>query len=80
MKNISIYKINGKERKQLKKELSLLKQFIHNFHSCHLMDKDMCETLGCSKENLMSDDDAQKMYKKSIEKMKELENILGEKI
>ena len=71
-----IYKINGKERKKLKKDISELKSFAKNFWYFHQLDKDMVSFYGGKDGYPMSDDNAQKKLDKIIEKIKIIEEQL----
>ena len=72
-----IYKIYGKERKKLKKELSLSRWFVKDFWSSHEIEKDMtCFFDG----RMMSDEDARKLFDETKARIIELEDLLKEKI
>lgn len=58
--NQPIYKINGKDRKSLKKELSKLKYIEKYFVHYHLIDKEMAFIFGSTNTYPMSDKDAAK--------------------
>lgn len=84
------YKINGKQRRILKKELSMLKSFVKNFWYHHQLDKDMTSIyVGGNGGNIekafdvketypMSDTSAQIKYDKAVADIKELEQKLTE--
>jgi len=69
--------ISGKERKVVKKELSLLKWIVKDFWRDHQMEKDMCSFYG---GNVMNDEDAQKYFEKSQKQIVKLEKTLNEKL
>lgn len=71
------YKIHGKERRALKKELSEIKSFVENFWHYHQMDKDMSNFYGSSEGYPMCDEDAQKIYDKNLNKIKNIEYLLS---
>lgn len=72
-----IYKIHGNERRVLKKELSEIKSFIKNFWHYHQMDKDMSNFYGNSGGYPMCDEDAQKIYDKNLNEIKNIEHLLS---
>lgn len=71
------YRIHGKERRVLKKELGELKRFIKNFWYYRQLDKDMSHFYGGSENYPMSDEDAQKVYDKNCIKIQNLEYLLS---
>ncbi len=73
------FKIYGKERKRLKKELSKLKSFLKSFWNYHQLDKDMCSIYGCTDNYLMNDENAQRKYNETNIKIINLEQQLNEK-
>lgn len=77
MNNKPTYKIHGKERRVLKKELSELKSFVKNYWYYHQMDKDMTSFYGSSDGYTMSDEDAKVIYDKNINKIKNIEYLLS---
>jgi hypothetical protein len=78
--NQPIYRINGIERRKLKKELSELKSFLKNYFYYHQLDKDMVSFYGGSEEYPMSDNDAEKRYIEILSEVKELEERLSVKL
>lgn len=72
-----IYKIHGKERRLLKKELSETKSFVKDFWYYHQMDKDMSSFYGSSEGYPMSDESAQKIYDKNCNKIVNIEYLLS---
>ena len=72
------FKIFGERRKELKKELSLLKQSVRYFWHFHNEDKFMTQFYGGQERYPMSDDEAQKRYDKKLEKIKSLEEKLAQ--
>lgn len=77
MDNKPTYRIYGKERRELKKELSLLKRSVKNFWHYHQLDKDMASFYGSSDNYPMSDEDAQKIYDRNCDKIANLEYLLS---
>ena len=78
--NQPIYRINGIERRKLKKELSELKSILKNYFHYHQLDKDMASFYGESEEYPMSDNEAEKRYIKILSEVKELEERLSVKL
>lgn len=72
-----MYKIHGKERRELKKELSLLKSSVKKFWYYHQLDKDMASFYGSSEGYPMSDENAQKIYDRNCNKITNLEYLLS---
>jgi len=70
------YKIHGKARKVLKKELSLLKAYVSTFRNEIDTDQIMCNSLGAECE---STDRAEQVHEREKKRMIHLENILSEK-
>lgn len=77
MDNKPTYRIYGRERRELKKELSLLKSSVKNFWYYHQLDKDMASFYGCSEGYPMSDEYAQRIYDRNCNKIKNLEYLLS---
>lgn len=75
--NEPTYKIHGKERRQLKKELGGLKRYVKNFWYYHQLDKDMTSFYGGKEGFPMSDDEAQKRVDKAEKQIQELESRLS---
>lgn len=75
--NEPIYKIHGIKRRQLKKELGVLKRYVKNFWYYHQLDKDMTSFYGGKEGFPMSDDEAQKRVNKAEKQIQELENRLS---
>jgi hypothetical protein len=78
--NQPIYRINGIERRKLKKELSELKSFLKNYFHYHQLDKDMVSFYGESEQYPMSDNEAEKRYIEILSEVKELEERLSVKL
>lgn len=78
MNNKPTYKIHGLERRQVKKELSKLKSFVKNYWYFHELEKDMVEFYGGCECYPMSDDDAQKKYDSTKNRIDVLEKQLSE--
>lgn len=83
MNNIPLYKIHGKERKELKKQRSKLNSFIRNYWQMHQMDKDMAYffKISDSESDLnypMSDELAQIQYNKFVSEIKIIDELLAE--
>ena len=78
--NQPIYRINGIERRKLKKELSQLKSFLKNYFYYHQLDKDMVSFYGESEQYPMSDNEAEKRYIEILSEVKELEERLSVKL
>jgi hypothetical protein len=77
MDNNPTYKINGTERRVLKKELSNLRRFVKNFWHFHQIDKDMADFYGSNSWFPMSDEDAKKKFDETNNKIKKLEEELS---
>ena len=75
MNNEPIYKINGLERRKVKKHLSELKSFIKDFWHYHNLDKDMYSFYSPDDNSMMSDIDAQLLYDS---KKNEIDKITAE--
>jgi hypothetical protein len=71
------YKINGLERRKVKKELSDLKSHVKNFWHFHQLDKDMTSFYGGASNYPMNDDLAKQKFDRANEKVKELEKSLS---
>lgn len=71
------YKINGDERRVLKKELSELKSYSKNFWYYHQLDKDMSSFYGGSGDFPMSDEKAKEKFDIANIKIKEIEERLS---
>ena len=71
------YKINGVERRKLKKELSELKSLRKSFWYYHQLDKDMSSFYGGSGDFPMSDEQAMEKLKLAFIKIKEIEERLA---
>lgn len=77
--NTPTYKIHGLERRNLKKELSSLKQFEKNFWYFHQLEKDMCDFYnGHSEDYPMNDSLAMTKYLETKQKIISLEQKLSE--
>lgn len=72
---ITNFKISGKERRKVKKELSELKSFMKSFWHEHQMEKDMSSFYGGS-DMVMEDDVAKELYDKTMKQIKTLEESL----
>jgi hypothetical protein len=77
MNNNPLYKIHGKERKELKNQRSKLNSFIRNYWQMHQMDKDMAYFFNIS-ESVMSDELAQIQYDNVISEIKKIDELLAE--
>jgi hypothetical protein len=75
--NAPTYKISGLERRKVKKELSELKSHVKNFWHYHQLDKDMSSFYGSTNNFPMSDDEAQKRFDRTNEKIKVIEEKLS---
>lgn len=75
--NLLKFKINGQERRKLKKELSELKSSANNFWYYHQLDKDMCSFYGSTKDYPMSDEKARERIDEINIKIKGLEEQLA---
>ena len=75
MNNEPIYKINGLDRRKVKKHLSELKSFIKDFWHYHNLDKDMYSFYSPDDNSMMSDTDAQLLYDS---KKNEIDKITAE--
>jgi hypothetical protein len=91
MNNEPIYKINGLERRKVKKHLSELKSFVKDFWYYHNLDKDMYSFYSPDDNSMMSDANSQLLYDSKIEEIdkitaeldepyKSVEDIRNEKI
>lgn len=58
------FKISGKERKALKKDLSSLRSFYKSFWYFHTLEKDMASFYGGKENYPMSDEEAEKRFNK----------------
>ncbi len=77
MNNQPIYKINGLERRKVKKHLSELKSFTKDFWYYHNLDKDMYSFYS-DLNNMMSDVDAKLLYDSKIYEIDRIVNELEE--
>lgn len=74
-----IFKIKGKERRELKKELFSLKSFAKIYWHYHQLEKDMYNILNInSPDFLMSDEDAKKQFDDTNNKILKIEKDLKE--
>lgn len=71
------YKINGLERRALKKELSELRHFVKEFWRFHNLEKDMARIYN-SEHSVMADDSANILYESKKRQVQRLEDILDE--
>jgi hypothetical protein len=71
------FKIYGKERRELKKKLSLLKVYYKSFWHYHTMDKDMAMVYGGTDTYPMSDEKAKDLYDSTGREIKTLEEKLS---
>lgn len=80
MDNQPTYKINGLERRKVKKKLAELKSFVKNFWHYHNLDKDMYSFYSTDNIGLMSDSDAnaQLLYDSKIEEIDKITTELDE--
>jgi hypothetical protein len=78
MNNEPIYKINGLERRKVKKHLAQLKSFIKNFWHYHNLDKDMYSFYSPDNNSMMSDANAQLLYDSKIEEINKITAELDE--
>jgi hypothetical protein len=78
MNNEPIYKINGLERRKVKKHLAQLKSFIKNFWHYHNLDKDMYSFYSPDNNSMMSDANAQQLYDSKIEEINKITAELDE--
>lgn len=78
MMNEPQFKIHGLERRKLKKQLANVKSFVKDFWHYHQMDKDLASFYGSSSTFPMSDHQANDIYKKKKEEIKNLEVLLAE--
>jgi len=73
------FKIHGKERRDLKKELSALKAYVRGFWHFHQLDKDMYDIYGCNgKNSLMSNKDATIKFNEAKRQIESIEKQLKE--
>ena len=72
MNNKPIYKINGLERRKVKKKLAELKLFVKNFWHYHNLDKDMYSFYSTDNIGLMSDSDAKLLYDSKINEIEKI--------
>lgn len=75
--NAPTYKIHGKERRTLKKELAELKSFVKNFWYCYQLEKDMHFIYGCDDKNVISNNTAEKKLEAAKLKITKLEDRLN---
>lgn len=78
MNNKPIYKINGLERRKVKKHLSELKSFVKDFWYYHNLDKDMYSFYSPDDNSMMSDANAQLLYDSKIEEIDKITADLDE--
>jgi len=78
MDNQPTYKINGLERRKVKKHLVELKSFVKNFWYYHNLDKDMYAFYSPNDKSQMSDTNAQLLYDKKILEIEEISLKLDE--
>lgn len=79
MNNEPTYKINGLERRKVKKHLSELKSFVKDFWYYHNLDKDMYSFYSPSDTtSLMSDADAQILINSKNDEILKIEKELSE--
>lgn len=78
MNNEPTYKINGLERRKLKKELSELRSYVKNFWYYHNLDKDMYSFYSPNDSSLMSDVDAKTLYDSKNDEIKDIIKRLDE--
>jgi len=71
------YKINGLERRKVKKELSELKSFAKNFWHFHQLDKDMTSFYGGTENYPMNDELAKQKFDYTNDRIKILEEQLS---
>jgi protein subunit release factor A len=74
--NNPIYKIHGKERRLLKKELTNLKQFSKYFNHFHQLDKDMVSFYKTTNNYPMTDNEAQIKLNNVKDKISKIEKEL----
>lgn len=77
MQNKPIYKIHGTKRRELKKELSLLKRFTKNYWSDYNLNNDMYRFYNCQNPNLPTKEQAQKHLDKVNLKIMQIESRLA---
>lgn len=77
MQNKPIYKIHGIKRRELKKELSLLKRFTKNYWSDYNLNNDMYRFYNCLNPNLPTKEQAQNHLDKVNLKIIQIENRLA---
>jgi hypothetical protein len=65
------FKIHGKERKKIKKDLNSLKSFAKHFWHYHQLEKDLGSTY------IMSDVDANKKYRETLNEINKIESELS---
>lgn len=65
--------ISGKERRKVKKELSILKSFVKGFWYFHQLEKDMGSCM-------MSDEDAKIMFEKRSKEITQLQTKLNKRL
>ena len=68
------FKVHGHARRELKKELSLLKSAVKGYWTYHNIDKDMASIY---KGFVMSDEDAKEIYDKYVLEVKDIEDRLA---
>lgn len=78
MDNQPTYKINGLERRKVKKHLSELKSFVKDFWYYHNLDKDMYSFYSPDDNSIMSDANAQLLYDSKIEEIDKITTKLDE--
>lgn len=78
MDNQPTYKINGLERRKVKKKLAELKSFVKDFWHYHNLDKDMYSFYSPDDNSIMSDANAQLLYDSKIEEIDKITTELDE--
>ncbi len=73
-----VFKIQGKERRELKKLRSKIRSFVKDFWHYHQIDKDMCSVYGSTPPYPMSDEDAKLLFDASEKKLRLIETTLSE--
>jgi hypothetical protein len=76
MVNKPTYKIHGKERRVLKKELFALKSYVNSYSFYDQLDKDMYEFYGDEKDTI-SDEESDKTLNDAKRKIKVIEEVLS---
>lgn len=76
IENKPTYKIHGKERRVLKKELSALRSYVNSFSYHDQLDKDMYEFYG-GKGDVISDEESNRILNETKRKIKVIEEVLS---